>query len=217
MSSRILDQPCDRFADTTHLNRLNSPVRARQNQFLDLSGGNIRSPGEIHDLALVLQEIEMPLPIVPNHENIHIVRCHIRRLLFPIFFRNHQIDKSQREYVLREQMRAIKSELGEEGSVMSDADELRQKLEAIDVSDEVREKAEKEISRMERLSMGSPELGVIMSYVETIIDLPWNKKTEDNLDLKHARAILDEDHFGLEKVKDRIIEFIAVLEHIPAC
>ena len=121
-----------------------------------------------------------------------------------------QIDKSQREYVLREQMRAIKSELGEEGS-KSDADEMREKLDGLELGEEARTKVLKEIARMERLSIGSPELGVIMSYVECILDLPWNKLTQDNLDLEHARNILDEDHYGLEKVKDRIIEFIAVL------
>jgi len=122
-----------------------------------------------------------------------------------------QIDKSQKEYVLREQMRAIQNELGEAGSLQSEADELREKLNALDVSDEIREKTEKEIARMEKLSPGSPELGVIRTYVETIIDLPWNVMTQDNLSLDHARQILDEDHFGLEKVKDRIIEYIAVL------
>ena len=122
-----------------------------------------------------------------------------------------QIDKSQREYVLREQMRAIQKELGEGGSVQSDADELREKLGKLEIDEETREKAEKELSRMEKLSLGSPELGVIRSYVEWIIELPWGVKTEDNLDLKHARQILDEDHFGLEKVKDRVIEYLAVL------
>ena len=122
-----------------------------------------------------------------------------------------QIDKSQREYVLREQMRAIQQELGETGSVQSDADELRETLAKCDLSDEIRAKAEKEISRMERLSLGSPELGVIRTYVEWITDLPWNIMTDDNLDLDHARGILDEDHYGLENVKDRIIEYLAVL------
>ncbi len=122
-----------------------------------------------------------------------------------------QIDKSQREYVLREQMRAIKTELGEEGG-KSEADELREKLDEIELDEEARTKVLKEIARMERLSIGSPELGVIMSYIECILDLPWNKLTEDNLDLEHARKILDEDHYGLDKVKDRVIEFIAVME-----
>ena len=122
-----------------------------------------------------------------------------------------QIDKSQKEYVLREQMRAIQSELGESGSVQSEADELRERLAALDVSDDIRDKVEKEISRMEKLSLGSPELGVIRTYVDWILDLPWGITTEDNLDLTHARKILDEDHYGLEKVKDRIIEYLAVL------
>ena len=122
-----------------------------------------------------------------------------------------QIEKSQREYVLREQMRAIQKELGDTGSIQSDADELRAKLEKCDVSDEIRARAEKEISRMERLSLGSPELGVIRTYVEWITDLPWNVMTEDNLDLEHAQKILDEDHFGLEKVKERVIEYLAIL------
>ena len=122
-----------------------------------------------------------------------------------------QIDKSQKEYVLREQMRTIQKELGEAGSVQSDADGLRERLSKLDLDDEVRDKAMTEISRMERLSLGSPELGVIRTYVEWILDLPWNVKTEDNLDLDHARMILDEDHYGLEKVKDRVIEYLAVL------
>lgn len=122
-----------------------------------------------------------------------------------------RIDKSQKEYVLREQMRAIQSELGEAGSLQSETEELRSRLEAIDVSDDIREKTLKEIARMEKLSFGSPELGVIRSYVEWILDLPWNVMTKDNLDLKHARAILDEDHYGLDKLKDRIVEYIAVL------
>ena len=123
-----------------------------------------------------------------------------------------QIDQSQKEYVLREQMRAIQKELGETGSLQSDVDELRERLAKMNISDEIREKAEKELSRMERLSIGSPELGVIRTYVEWILDLPWGVETQDDLDLDHARAVLDEDHFGLEKVKERIIEYLAVLK-----
>jgi len=123
-----------------------------------------------------------------------------------------QIEQSQKEYVLREQMRAIQKELGEGGSVQSDVDELRERLSKLDVSDEIREKAEKELSRMERLSIGSPELGVIRTYVEWILDLPWGAETPDDLDLAHARAVLDEDHYGLEKVKERVIEYLAVLK-----
>jgi ATP-dependent Lon protease len=153
----------------------------------------------------VNERLEMLVGILTNELEITAIENEIRGKV------RKQIDKSQKEYVLREQMRAIQNELGESGSVQSDADELREKMSSLDIGDDIREKVEKEISRMEKLSLGSPELGVIRTYVEWILDLPWNVMTEDNLDLKHAREILDEDHYGLEKVKDRIIEYLAVL------
>ncbi len=153
----------------------------------------------------VIERLEMMIELLTNELEITEIENEIRNKV------RKQIDKSQKEYVLREQMRAIQNELGESGSVQSDAEELREKLAALDVSDDIREKAEKEISRMEKLALGSPELGVIRTYVEWILDLPWNVYTEDNLDLSHARKILDEDHYGLEKLKDRIIEYLAVL------
>ncbi len=153
----------------------------------------------------VIERLEMMVGLLTNELEVTEIENDIRSKV------RKQIDKSQKEYVLREQMRAIQSELGEAGSVQSDADELRQKLAKLKVSDDIREKTEKEISRMEKLSLGSPELGVIRTYVEWILDLPWSKFTDDNLNLKHARKILDEDHYGLEKVKDRIIEYLAVL------
>lgn len=153
----------------------------------------------------VLKRLELLFEILTEELEITEIENEIRNKV------RKQIDKSQKEYVLREQMRAIQSELGESGSIQSESEELLRRLEALDVSDEIREKTRKEIARMEKLSLGSPELGVIRSYVEWILDLPWNVMTKDNLDLVHARAILDEDHFGLEKLKDRIIEYIAVL------
>ncbi len=153
----------------------------------------------------VNQRLELLVGILTNELEITAIENDIRGKV------RKQIDKSQKEYVLREQMRAIQSELGESSGVQSDADELREKLAALDISDDIREKTEKEIARMEKLSLGSPELGVIRTYVEWILDLPWNVTTDDNLDLTHARKILDEDHYGLEKVKDRIIEYLAVL------
>lgn len=153
----------------------------------------------------IMERLEILISILTSELEIAKIENDIRNKV------RKQIDKSQKEYVLREQMRAIQNELGEARSLQSDADELREKLLKLDISDEIQEKAEKEISRMEKLSLGSPELGVIRTYVEWIIDMPWNIKTEDNLDLEHARNILDEDHFGLEKVKERIIEYLAVL------
>ena len=153
----------------------------------------------------VLERLEILVDILTSELEVATIENDIRSKV------RKQIDKSQKEYVLREQLRAIQKELGESGSVQSEAAELRAKLEKLDISDEVREKTEKEITRMEHLSLGSPELGVIRTYVEWIIDMPWKLITEDNLDLDHARRILDEDHFGLDKVKDRVIEYLAVL------
>lgn len=121
-----------------------------------------------------------------------------------------QIDKSQKEYFLREQMKAIQKELGETENDLDEIEELREKIASLDLTEEVRTKAEKELARMARLSPGSPEINVIHTYLDWIVSLPWGQFTEDDMDLKHARQILDQDHFGLEKVKDRIIEFLAV-------
>ncbi len=121
-----------------------------------------------------------------------------------------QMDKSQREYYLREQIKAIQKELGEKDSVAQEADELKARLDEIPVSDEAREKAGKEIERMAKISSGSPELGVIRTYVEWILDMPWGKYTEDDIDLGRVQKTLDSDHYGLDKVKERVIEHLAV-------
>lgn len=166
---------------------------------------NMEDKQRVLESVNIAERLEILVGILTNELEVVTIENDIRNKV------RKQIDKSQKEYVLREQMRAIQKELGETGSVQSDADELREKLSKVDLSDEIREKVEVEISRMERLSSGSPELGVIRTYIEWILDLPWNVMTEDNLDLEHARRILDEDHFGLEKVKDRVIEYLAVL------
>ncbi len=121
-----------------------------------------------------------------------------------------QIDKSQKEYFLREQMKAIQKELGETDNDIDEIEELRQKISELDLTEEVRSKAEKELARMARMSPGSPETNVLHNYLDWIVSLPWGQLTTDNMDLKHARKVLDQDHFGLDKVKDRIIEFLAV-------
>ena len=117
------------------------------------------------------------------------------------------IDKNQREFYLREQMKAIKSELGEDDD---DADLYRKLIQERKPSKEATEKIEKEISRLERMASTSPEAGVIRTYIEWLLDLPWNVQAADDYDLKQAKMVLDEDHYGLEKVKERIIEFLAV-------
>ncbi|MBQ9195823.1 MAG: endopeptidase La [Clostridia bacterium] len=119
-----------------------------------------------------------------------------------------QIDKNQKDYYLREQIRAIQEELGE--SLTAESDELREKLQKLPLSAEAREKAERELDRLARMAPGTPEVTVSQTYLEWICDLPWGKYTTDNLDLKRARRILDEDHYGMKQVKERVIEYLAV-------
>lgn len=121
-----------------------------------------------------------------------------------------QIDKSQREYFLREQLKVIQKELGETENDADEIEELRKKIKDMPLSEEARTKAEKELTRMARMAPGSPEISVLRNYIDWIVSLPWGKETTDNMDLVHARSILDQDHYGLAKVKDRIIEFLAV-------
>ena len=120
-----------------------------------------------------------------------------------------QIDKNQKEYVLREQLKLIQNELGD-SSPVSEADTYEEKLEKLHISKEAKDKVMKEISRLRAMPSGSQELNVIRNYLETVFDIPWNKKTKDNTDIKKAASVLDEEHYGLEKVKERIIEYLAV-------
>ena len=120
-----------------------------------------------------------------------------------------QIEKNQKDYYLREQIKAIQTELGDKDA--TDVDELREKLSSLPLNEEARQKAERELERLSRMAPGTPEIGVSRTYVEWILDLPWGKTTPDNLDLKRARRVLGEDHYGLERVKERIIEYLAVL------
>ena len=121
-----------------------------------------------------------------------------------------EMDKTQREYILREQLKAIQRELGEDDPQQADISELRDKIEAAGMPDEVKARALKEVERMSRIPSASPEVGVIRTYVDWLVSLPWNVTTEDRYDIKEAAKILDEDHYGLEKVKERILEYLAV-------
>ncbi len=120
------------------------------------------------------------------------------------------IDKSQREYYLHEQMKVISEELNEGASPLEECEEFREKIKALSLEDESEKKLLKECARLERMSPTSPEATVSRVYIETCIDLPWNKLTEDNLNLTHARKVLDRDHYGMDKIKERIIEALAV-------
>ena len=121
-----------------------------------------------------------------------------------------ELDKGQREYLLREQMKAIQQELGEGDEGQAEATELRERLEAAELPEHAFKQAERELSRLERLPPAAAEYGVIRNYLEWLVDLPWNARTEDDLDVAHARDVLDADHYDLERVKDRILEYLSV-------
>jgi ATP-dependent Lon protease len=120
-----------------------------------------------------------------------------------------EMEETQRQYYLRQQLKAIRKELGEDEEG-SDAESYRSKLEEADLPEEAREEAERELNRLSQLHPQSSEVGIIKTYLDWLIELPWNELSEDNLDLTHAEQVLDEDHYGLEKVKERILEFLAV-------
>jgi ATP-dependent Lon protease len=121
-----------------------------------------------------------------------------------------ELDKGQREYFLRQQLKAIQEELGETDEVQAEVNELRQQLDSINLPEVARRQVDRELARLERLQPAMAEYGVIRAYLEWIATLPWDKETDDNLDLDHAHQVLDEDHYDIEQVKNRILEFLAV-------
>lgn len=118
------------------------------------------------------------------------------------------VDKNQREYILREQLRVLRQELGE--TPESDADEFLSRLKSLRADKEIKERIQKEIARFQSMPSGSQDANVLRMYLETVLELPWNKTTKDNMDMKHAKEVLEEDHYGLEKVKERVLEYLAV-------
>ena len=126
-----------------------------------------------------------------------------------------EVDKTQREMFLREQMRVIQTELGEADLYQQEVNELHEKLEEAGLPPDVQEKAAREISRLAAMPPMAPEVSIIRTYLEWLTDLPWNKTTEDNLDIQHVAKVLDEEHYGLDKAKERILEYIAVRRLAP--
>ncbi len=173
----------------------------------DLIGANVLTRFE--DRIAVLTETDpkkrletLDLILLRETELVSIERTVQQRL-------KQQVDKNQKDYYLREQIRAIQEELGEgEGRL---TDRLRKKAEQLPLSEEAREQVKRELDHLASMQPGSPELTVSQNYVEWILDMPWGKYTRDNLNIQRARRVLDEDHYGLKKVKDRIIEYLAVL------
>ena len=127
-----------------------------------------------------------------------------------------EMDKSQRDYILRQQMKQIQKELGEdETGEKAEAAQLRERLDTADLPEDVRKEAERELKRMEQLPQSAPDYHVIRTYLEYVLELPWKKASEEKLDLNEARKVLDEDHYGLEDIKERILESLAVVKLRP--
>ena len=188
-----------------------------------LSIGAIDDPGQYADAIAsdVLRKLEdkqrileIENPIVRMETLMTILRreTEIMRIEKRINQRvRRSIDKSQREYYLREQMKAIQKELGEK-DVAVEMDELRQKAEDLPLSEQAKDRVLKEIDRLSRMQASSPEAVVSRTYIDTILELPWGHSTEDTLSIEHAERILNEDHFGMKKVKERILEYLAVAQ-----
>jgi ATP-dependent Lon protease len=189
---------------------------------LQLAAANVEDPGALANLVASLMRIK-------TEEKQHLleladVEARLRELL-KILNRElellelgskiqsqmqSEMEKGQREFFLRQQLKAIQEELGEGDEQQAELAELRGRIEAADLPEEAHKAATRELSRLEKLPPASPEYGVIRTYLDWILSLPWSTVTEDNLDLDRARRILDEDHYDLEKVKERILEYLAV-------
>ncbi|HXM08202.1 MAG TPA: LON peptidase substrate-binding domain-containing protein, partial [Candidatus Acidoferrum sp.] len=121
-----------------------------------------------------------------------------------------EMEKNQREFYLRQQMRAIQEELGESDPQQAETNELRKKVDEANMPEEVKKSADRELDRLAKVPTASPEYSVIRTYLDWLTQLPWSSETADHIDIKEARKILDEDHYDLEKIKDRIVEYLAV-------
>jgi ATP-dependent Lon protease len=153
---------------------------------------------------------------------LHLMHTYLAREVEVLEIRNkianqaqEELGKAQRDYILREQMKQIQKELGESEPEQAEAVLLRERIEKADLPDEVRTEADRELKRLERLPAAAPDYHVIRTYLEWILDLPWKISTEDNLDLNHARVVLDEDHYDLDDIKERILEHLAVIKLNP--
>ncbi|MGH9558410.1 MAG: endopeptidase La [Bryobacteraceae bacterium] len=127
----------------------------------------------------------------------------------------NEMSREQRDYILRQQKRAIEQELGEKNPDQSEVESIREKLSKADLPEDVRKEADRELGRLEKMQSAQPEYNIIRTWLDYVIELPWNKRSEDNLDIARARKVLDEDHFGIQKVKERILEQLAVLKLNP--
>jgi ATP-dependent Lon protease len=164
----------------------------------------VEAKQEILETVSVTERAEKVIEILSNEMEIAGLEKRINARV------RKQIEKSQREYWLREQMKAIQKELGERDDDVNEAEEFRRKIEEAGLVGDVREKALREVERLEKMPQASAEAVVSRTYLEWLVSLPWNVLTEDTMDIERAQKILDEDHYGLEQVKERILEYLAI-------
>lgn len=164
----------------------------------------IKDKQDILETVDVRERLEKMLNILNNEREVLELERKISQRV------KKQMEKTQKEYYLREQMKAIQKELGDKEGRAGEVDELRNQLADAELPDKVREKVEKEIDRLEKMPATSAEGGIIRNYIDWLLGLPWSKHTDDDLDLDRAEEILNEDHFGLEKPKERVLEYLAV-------
>ncbi|MEE8164898.1 MAG: AAA family ATPase, partial [Myxococcota bacterium] len=195
-----------RLSDDLHilLGSIDDPSR-----LADLVGSNLDF--DVEGKQAILAELDVPTRLrrvfdeVVRERDALKVESEIRDKV------QHEIGKSQRDYMLRQQLEAIRQELGEGEDSESEIESLRERIDAAGMPEEAYKQAAREFDRLEQMPTAAAEHSVIRGYLEWMVELPWAKSSEDSLDVEKARAILDEDHYGLEKVKDRIVEYIAVL------
>ncbi len=188
---------------------------------------NVDEPGWLADLIassldLNMEERQAILELIDPTERLHRISVLLGRELDVLELEEQinsqvqqEVDRNQREIFLREQMRVIQTELGETDIFQQELNELRERIEKADLPKEAQEKALKEMSRLTMMSPMAPEVGIIRTYLDWLLDLPWTKASEDNLDIDHAAKVLNEEHYGLPRAKDRILEHIAVRKLAP--
>lgn len=204
-----------------HFEKLVQQSRAMPPEVL-LAVANISSPGRLSNtiashLEIGFEEKQQLLEIIDHKERLKaLVNILARELQIIEIEREIEnrvregVGESQKEFILRERLKAIQEELGERDSSIAEVEELRKKVERAKMTKEAREVALKEIERLSKMSPLTPEAAVIRTYLDWLISLPWNKCTPDSIDIERAKCILDEDHYGLKDVKERVIEFLAV-------
>ncbi len=188
---------------------------------------NVEEPGPLADLVaqmvdLDIEERQELLETFDAVERLQKISAHVARELDVLELEDQiqsrvqqEVDRSQREYFLREQMRAIQRELGESDVFTQEVAQLREQLEKAELPEHVRQRAEEELTRLSLMPPMAPEIGIIRTYLDWLLNLPWAKTTVDNLDLKNASQVLESRHYGLPKAKERILEYIAVRKLAP--